>query len=1033
MRGAVSGRGPGLPVSIGRDGVEELYERARTLNPEARAAFLAEACRGDPQLEAELAALLAHAEVAEAFFAWLVETMVSPTLGHPVGHYRLISSLGSGGMGMVYRAHDTRLDREVALKFLPPHLSAQPEARERLLVEARAAAALEHPNICSIHEIGETSDGRPFIAMACYEGETLKERLARGPVPPAEAVAIAVQVARGLRAAHAHGIVHRDVKPANVILGTDGMVRLLDFGLAKIADVTLTGPGVTPGTVAYMSPEQARGDSVDHQTDLWSLGVVLYEMLTGERPFGGGNDRAVIQAILHDEPKPISKGRPDIPASLARIAERLLRKAPVDRYGSADALLADLVSAPPAEALALVRRWIPAFRPVAMGGAGVLAAGALLYLVRTVDDPKRLTPPANATALAPAIAVLPFTLRGQGLEVWREGMVDLLSMGLDGAGGLRAIDSRTLLARWQEAVGDETVADLALALGVARRTQARYALVGSAVAAGLRIRFAADVYDLDSGRSVGQVQVEGPPDSVLALVDRLGMQALRAILEKDPGDLPSIDLASVTTSSLLALKAYLNGEVRYRRSDFEGAIEEWERAVRADSLFALAYFSLAEAYGWDEGTDVARAQAMLDRAQGLANRLPQYEATIVRAKWAIRHGMLDGIVLVEESLRRNPDDAVAWYELGEAYYHLPGTMRGPDEAERAFQRAAELHPASAPYRAHLLDLAFEWRPDSARIAREIEALGRLAPGGVRTQAGRLAFALAFGDPSAREQARAALDTLGPPTATKVYFFLRHPRFAEERERVHSAIDVRLDDQARAYIGFVHFYDLSFRDGRIRRALSLLDDPRTPDQIRPCGPLSLSVRGLPVPEKILEGTLSVRRADSSSFDDPAWVTCAAVYAAKRGRWRQHAALLSHAQELAGRHLAAGDSASARDWDRFVREGQAHGLWRQGRKVEALHGFESLLSTHATASWVVWYVGQLGFELGRFDEAERAFRSVWNEPLAYLYLGRIYERMDRPAEALEAYEFFATAWRHADPELQPLIDEARQAITRLSGAD
>ncbi len=503
MSRAVSGRGPGLPVPIGRDRVEELYERALELNPEARAAFLAEACRGDPQLEVDLASLVAHAEAAEAFFAGLAETVVSPTQGHPVGHYRLIGALGSGGMGTVYRAYDTRLDREVALKFLPPHLSAQLEARERLLVEARAAAALEHPNICSIHEIGETSAGRPFIAMACYEGETLKERLARGSVPPAEAVAIAVQVARGLRAAHAHGIVHRDVKPANVILGTDGMVRLLDFGLAKIADVTLTGPGATPGTVAYMSPEQARGDAVDHRTDLWSLGVVLYEMLTGERPFGGGNDRAVIQAILHEEPEPISKRRSDTPAPLARIAERLLQKSPAGRYGSADALLADLVSAPPAEAITPVRRWIPAFRPVAIGGTGVLAAVALLYLVRTVDDPERLTPPANATALAPAIAVLPFTVRGQGLEVWREGMVDLLSMGLDGAGGLRAIDSRTLLARWQEAVGDKTVADLALALGVASRTQARYALVGSAVAAGPRIRFAADVYDLESGRSVG--------------------------------------------------------------------------------------------------------------------------------------------------------------------------------------------------------------------------------------------------------------------------------------------------------------------------------------------------------------------------------------------------------------------------------------------------------------------------------------------------------------------------------------------------
>ncbi len=565
-------------------------------------------------------------------------------------------------MGTVYRAHDTKLDREVALKFLPPHLSAQREARERLLVEARAAAALDHPNVCSIHEIGETTDGRPFIAMACYEGETLKERLGRGPLAPAEAVSIAMQIARGLGAAHARGIVHRDVKPGNILLGADGTVRLLDFGLAKLADVTLSGPGVTPGTIAYMSPEQARGDAVDHRTDLWSLGVVLYEMLTGERPFRGGNDRAVIQAILHAEPEPLRKRTRETPEWLGRIVERLLEKEPERRYGKVDELLPDLVSAPPAEAIAFGRHWIPEFRAAAIGGAGLLAAVALLYLARTVDDFKGPTPPANATDPAPAIAVLPFTVRGQGLEVWREGMVDLLSMGLDGAGGLRAIDSRTLLARWNEEIRGETVADLALALGVARRTQARYALVGSAVAAGSRIRFAADAYDLESGRSVGQVQVEGPPDSVLALADRLGMQTLRMILEKDPGEVPAIDLAGVTTSSLLALKAYLEGEAHFRRSEYRGAQEAWERAVRADTLFALAYFGLVEAYAWYEDGDPDKAREALERSRRLADRLPSPEKTLVRAQWT---GTPDQVLAIEEAVRDHPDDAGAWYALGE--------------------------------------------------------------------------------------------------------------------------------------------------------------------------------------------------------------------------------------------------------------------------------------------------------------------------------------------------------------------------------
>ena len=1014
---------------------EALYERARALPPEARSAFLERACAGDDRLNGELRSLLEHAEPAEAFFAGLAETVATPALGHRVGQYRLLGVLGSGGMGTVYRAHDSRLDRDVALKFLPSHLSAQPEARERLLVEARAAAALDHPNVCSIHEVGETTDGRPFIAMACYEGETVKERLGRASVSADEAVSIATQIARGLAAAHARGIVHRDVKPGNVMLCADGTVRLLDFGLAKLSDVTLTGPNATPGTIAYMSPEQARGGAVDARTDLWSLGVVLYEMLVGERPFLGGNDRALIQAILHERPAPLRKRMPLAPEWLARAVDRLLEQEPGDRYGSAEELLRDLTLTSPAERMSPRRRWRPALRPATMGAAGVLAAVGLLYVAWSEDasNASEVTgaPAASEPVPAPAIAVLPFTVRGQGLEVWREGMVDLLSMGLDGAGGLRAIDSRTLLARWREVVGDQAVADLALALGVARRTQARYALVGSAVAAGPRIRFAADVYDLKSGRSVGQVQVEGPPDSVLALADRLGMQTLGMLLEKDPGEVPAIDLAGVTTSSLLALKAYLEGEAHFRRSEYRGAQEAWERAVRADTLFALAYFGLVEAYAWYEDGDPDKAREALERSRRLADRLPSPEKTLARAQWT---GTPDQIRAIQEAVREHPDNAAAWYALGEVYHHQAGAMRGPEEAESAFRRAAQLQPATAPYRAHLLDLAFTWRPDSTRVAREVGAYARLAPHAGRTQAARIALALGLGDTGARASARAALDTLDPTSAAQVYTFLAHPRFAGEREAVFSAIDPRLDDESRATLRRFRFRDVGFTDGRVRHALAGFDD-LTPRSVRDCWPLFLSLRGLSVPQGILEERLAASRADSSSFSNGFWVTCAAAYAAERGRWSEHATLLSHAREIAGRELAVGDSASAREWDRVVRVAEAHGLRRRGRKEDALRAFESTLP--GDYGWYeLWNVGELALELGRLDQAERAFRALcqWNGgPPAYLYLGRILERTGRPAEAREAYEFFTYAWRNADRELQPMVDEARQAVARLSDSE
>ena len=201
-----------------------------------------------------------------------------------LGHYQIVHRLGRGGMGVVYSARDLRLERTLALKFLPAHLSADTCAKQRLRVEAQAAAALDHPNICTIHEIGETADGQLFIAMAYYRGETIEARLARGPMPPHEAIAVAIQAAQGLVKAHGHGVVHRDIKPANLMVTTEGALKILDFGIAKVPGVHRSSPGQRIGTVAYMSPEQVRGEPLDGRTDVWSLGVVLYEMLTGGAP-----------------------------------------------------------------------------------------------------------------------------------------------------------------------------------------------------------------------------------------------------------------------------------------------------------------------------------------------------------------------------------------------------------------------------------------------------------------------------------------------------------------------------------------------------------------------------------------------------------------------------------------------------------------------------------------------------------------------------------------------------------------------------
>ena len=237
-------------------------------------------------------------------------------IGEQVGRYHIEELLGQGGMGVVYKARDTRLDRTVALKFLPMYMSANKEAEARFIHEAKTASSLDHPNICYIHEIDETDGGQLYMAMAYYSGETLKAKIDQGTFPLEEALDYAIQMARGLKRAHEADIIHRDVKPANVIVTASnsasprGTVKILDFGLAKVANIELTKTQSTMGTVPYMSPEQVHGEHIDHRTDIWSLGAVFYEMLTGKQPFRGGFAEAIIYSILNQEPAPVNELRP---------------------------------------------------------------------------------------------------------------------------------------------------------------------------------------------------------------------------------------------------------------------------------------------------------------------------------------------------------------------------------------------------------------------------------------------------------------------------------------------------------------------------------------------------------------------------------------------------------------------------------------------------------------------------------------------------------------------------------------------------
>jgi len=350
----ISAQPPSLPDAALRSRVEGVFDEAVELVPAERPAFLERACAGDRRLRDEVEMMLQLAERSDltARLAGAMaragagaasraqQSAVSP--GRRLSQYEILEPLGGGGMGVVYKALDRRLQRPVALKLLPPYLSGEQELKVRFLQEAEAIASLDHANICAVLEVEELDGGQLFMVMPFYEGETLKQKIARGPIEIARALDYASQIAAGLAHAHAAGIVHRDIKPANVIVAPDERVRILDFGVAKLSHRNLTQTGAVLGTLSYMSPEQACGDPVDQRTDLWALGAVLYEMLAGTPPFSAASPEALYFAIQYRDPISVTSFRPDIPPALAAIVHRLLEKDTGRRYADARELLAEL-------------------------------------------------------------------------------------------------------------------------------------------------------------------------------------------------------------------------------------------------------------------------------------------------------------------------------------------------------------------------------------------------------------------------------------------------------------------------------------------------------------------------------------------------------------------------------------------------------------------------------------------------------------------------------------------------------------------
>jgi serine/threonine protein kinase/Flp pilus assembly protein TadD len=506
-------------------------------------------------------------------------------IGQTISHYKILEKLGEGGMGVVYKAHDTKLDRDVALKFLPAELIRDYEAKERFIHEAKAASALDHNNICTIHEIGQTDDDRLFMAMAYYEGETLKDKIKHGPLKVEGTIDIAVQVAQGLARAHEAGIVHRDIKPANIMITNRSEVKIVDFGLAKLSSLTrLTKTGSTIGTVAYMSPEQARGEGVDHRTDIWSLGVILYEMLTGQLLFKSEYEQAMVYSILNEEPKPIPELRNDVPPGLVQIIKRATAKKVEDRYQNIYEMLEDLKAARGGQAIQFKRghHKVKLWQLVIASTALITLALILLLLFFPSNDIAR-----NRKS----IAVLPFKNMSDSKEdeYFSDGITEDVINQISKMPGL-AVISRTSVMVYKNSnksiwdIGKDLNVDVILESSV-RRSNDRIRIVSKLIDVNTDNPIWSESYDRPF-QDVFEIQSDVAQNISRAMTLKLGPDSLKIIKQRPIGEITAYDY-------------YLKGReyyYRFRKKDNEKAITYFEKAIALEPRYTIALAGLADAY-----------------------------------------------------------------------------------------------------------------------------------------------------------------------------------------------------------------------------------------------------------------------------------------------------------------------------------------------------------------------------------------------------------------------------------------------------
>ena len=633
-------------------------------------------------------------------------------IGQTISHYRIVEQLGAGGMGVVFKAQDSRLERAVALKFLPEKLAQQPQALERFRREARAASALNHPGICTIYDIGE-QDGRTFIAMEYIDGETLRSHIHVKPLPVEEILELGIQIAEALEAAHAEGIIHRDIKPANIFVTKRGRAKVLDFGLAKLIPKGIasgnTDPddessdsnsivGIISGTPSYMSPEQVRGDGLDPRTDIFSFGLLLYEMATGKQAFSGGTGGVIIEAVLTRSPDPVRSINPNIPPRLEEIIDKALHKDRAKRYQHAADVLADLQR--------LKREIDSGARagdegPVSATMSNISGAGALS------STGKHRARSSTAAKTVDSLAVLPFenASRDPDNEYLSDGITGSLINNLATVPKLRVMAQSTVFRFKGREIDPQAVG---------RDLNVRAVLTGRVTHSGGSLRIGAELVDVATGTQLWGAQYDRKSGDIFAIQDeisneisgKLRLQLSRAQKKK---------LTRRHTEDPEAYRIYLKGRHHWNRWTEEGfykAIEYFQQAVQKDPEYALAYAGLADCYvllGWNSyllpKDAFPKAKAAALTALQLDPNLGEAHAALAAVLWLYDWQWQEAQKEFKRSLELNPTYPTAnhWH----AEYVM--TMGRQIEAIALMKKSQTLDPLSI-----IINVAIGWANYMAR-------------------------------------------------------------------------------------------------------------------------------------------------------------------------------------------------------------------------------------------------------------------------------------------------------------------------------